>query len=69
MLAPLSADVFARFCRLRKYNTLYICGTDEHGTATEAKALAEGLSPREICDKYHTIHSDVYKWFDIRFDH
>jgi len=65
----LSADVFARFCRLRKYNTLYICGTDEHGTATEAKALAEGLSPREICDKYHAIHSDVYKWFDISFDH
>ena len=33
----LSADVFARFCRLRGYNTLYICGTDEYGTATETK--------------------------------
>jgi len=65
----LSADVYARFCRLRGYNTLYICGTDEHGTATEAKAQAEGLSPREICNKYHAIHADVYKWFDISFDH
>ena len=33
----LSADVFARFSRLRGYNTLYICGTDEYGTATETK--------------------------------
>ena len=33
----LSADVFARFCRLKGYNTLYICGTDEYGTQTETK--------------------------------
>ena len=33
----LSADVFARYCRIRGYNTLYICGTDEYGTATETK--------------------------------
>ncbi len=35
----LSADVFARFCRLRGHNTVYICGTDEYGTATEVKAI------------------------------
>ena len=39
----LSADVFARFCRLRDYNTLYICGTDEYGTSTETKALQVSL--------------------------
>ena len=33
----LSADVFARYCRIRGYNTLYVCGTDEYGTATETK--------------------------------
>ena len=32
-----------RFCRLRGYNTLYICGTDEYGTATETKVRAAGL--------------------------
>ena len=26
-----------RFCRLRQYNILYICGTDEYGTASETK--------------------------------
>jgi methionyl-tRNA synthetase len=34
----LSADCYARFCRLRGYNTIFICGTDEYGTATETKA-------------------------------
>ncbi len=65
----LSADVFARFCRLRGYETLYICGTDEYGTASETRAMQEGISPRELCDKYHEIHKEIYKWFNISFDY
>ncbi len=65
----LSADVFARFCRSRGYETLYICGTDEYGTASETKALQEGVSPRELCDRYHKIHEDIYRWFNIKFDY
>lgn len=64
----LSADCYARYCRLKNENTLYICGTDEYGTATETKALAEGVSPQQICDKYHALHSDIYSWFNIGFD-
>uniref|UniRef100_A0A0E0M7E6 methionine--tRNA ligase n=1 Tax=Oryza punctata TaxID=4537 RepID=A0A0E0M7E6_ORYPU len=64
----LSGDAFARYCRLRGHNVLYVCGTDEYGTATETKAMEEGCSPREICDKYHAIHKEVYEWFDISFD-
>lgn len=64
----LSADVYARFCRARGHNCVYICGTDEYGTATETKALEEGLTCQEICDKYHAIHAAIYQWFDISFD-
>ncbi|GFP80849.1 probable methionine--tRNA ligase [Phtheirospermum japonicum] len=64
----LSGDVYVRFCRNRGYNVIYICGTDEYGTATEVKALEEKCSPQEICDKYHAIHKQVYEWFDISFD-
>lgn len=64
----LSADVYARFCRSRGYDTLYICGTDEYGTATENKARELGLTPREVCDKFHPIHAQVYKDFNISFD-
>ncbi|KAJ3411346.1 putative methionine--tRNA ligase, cytoplasmic protein rar1 [Chytridiales sp. JEL 0842] len=65
----LSADVYARYCRLRGYNTLFVCGTDEYGTATETKALEEKLTPKQICDKYHTFHKQTYEWFNIDFDH
>jgi methionyl-tRNA synthetase len=65
----LSADVFARFCRSKGYETLYVCGTDEYGTATETRALKEGVSPRELCDRYHAIHRDIYTWFNISFDY
>lgn len=65
----LSADIFARYCRTAGYNTLYIGGTDEYGTATENKALAENLTPQQICDKYFVIHDEIYKWFGIDFDY
>nr|XP_020468619.1 methionine--tRNA ligase, cytoplasmic isoform X2 [Monopterus albus] len=64
----LSADVFSRYGRLRGWNLLYVCGTDEYGTATENKAREEGMTPQQICDKYHVIHSSIYKWFQIDFD-
>ncbi len=66
----LSADVFARFARAKygKENVLYVCGSDEHGTATENKAKEEGVSPQELCDKYFAIHKDIYEWFSISFD-
>ncbi|ORX60728.1 methionyl-tRNA synthetase [Hesseltinella vesiculosa] len=67
--STLSADCYARYCRLRGYNTLYICGTDEYGTATETKALEEGVSCQALCDKYNAVHSKVYEWFGISFDY
>ncbi|MDR0684820.1 MAG: methionine--tRNA ligase [Spirochaetaceae bacterium] len=68
LIQVLSADAFARFCRLRGYETCYVCGTDEYGTATETRALEEGVSPRELCDRYWEIHSRIYRWFNIEFD-
>jgi leucyl-tRNA synthetase len=42
----LSADVYARYARLAGHNVIYICGTDEYGTATETKARQEGMTPQ-----------------------
>uniref|UniRef100_A0A8D3CW17 Methionine--tRNA ligase, cytoplasmic n=1 Tax=Scophthalmus maximus TaxID=52904 RepID=A0A8D3CW17_SCOMX len=64
----LSADVFSRYGRLRGWNLLFVCGTDEYGTATENKAREEGLTPQQICDKYHAVHACIYEWFQIDFD-
>ena len=68
LIQVLSADVFARYCRLAGFETLYICGTDEYGTATETRALEEGITPKELCDRYYTVHTDIYNWFNIAFD-
>jgi methionyl-tRNA synthetase len=65
----LSADVWARYKKSTNNNILYICGTDEYGTATETKARQENLTEKEICDKYHEIHKKVYQWFNIDFDY
>lgn len=65
----LSADIYARYAKNRGYNTLFVCGTDEYGTATETKALEEGVSPKALCDKYHVIHKQTYDWFQIGFDY
>ena len=67
--AVLSADVFARYSRLSGKNTIYICGTDMYGTASEFKAISEGKEPQEIVDYYHKIHKEIYDDFSIDFDH
>lgn len=67
--AILSADVFARFNRQMGKQTMYICGTDEYGTATETKALIEKKTPKEICDHYSELHRRIYDQFDIDFDY
>lgn len=64
----LSADVFSRYNKARGRPTLYVCGTDEYGTATETQALKEGVTPEELCAKYNKIHTEVYEWFNIGFD-
>lgn len=66
--AILSGDVYARYARLRGWNVLFVCGTDEYGTATEALARKLNKTPREVCDEFSKIHTSVYDWFGISFD-
>nr|WP_267505946.1 methionine--tRNA ligase [Borreliella garinii] len=68
LVQVLSADAFARYSKMSGIETLYICGTDEYGTATETKALIEKTTPLELCNKYYEIHKSIYKWFNIEFD-
>ena len=47
------SDVFSRYMRMAGHDVLMVSGSDEHGTAIQVKADAEGLTPRETADKYH----------------
>ncbi|MDG6985581.1 MAG: methionine--tRNA ligase [Nitrososphaerota archaeon] len=64
----LPADVFARYCRLKGYETLFVGAADENGTPTEVAALELGISPKELTDTLYRVHRDIYAWFGISYD-
>ncbi|KAI5184722.1 methionyl-tRNA synthetase [Nematocida homosporus] len=66
--AVLSGDVFNRYSKMRGYQTTYICGTDEYGTASEVAADKEQISPGDLCARNSAEHKRVYDWFQIEFD-
>ncbi len=68
LVCVISADVYTRFLRLKGADVISVLGTDEHGTTTEVKALEEGITPKEVCDKYFKIHKEIYEWFGCSFD-
>lgn len=65
----LPADVYARYLRSKGEETLYICGTDEHGTPSEVGAAKEQMDVEEYCKKYHDLHAQMYQGFDLSFDY
>jgi len=65
----LPADVYARFCRQRGDELLFVCGSDEHGVAITLSAEAAGRTPQEQVDIYHREHQELFKRFKIDFDH
>ena len=65
----LSADVYNRFCLLRGYNTLFICGSDEYGCASEIAALKEGITPQALCERNYAVQKNICDWFGIKFDY
>ncbi len=68
LVCVISADVYTRFLRLMHKDVISVLGTDEHGTTSETKALEEGLTPKQLCDKYYAIHTEIYEWFNCEFD-
>jgi len=65
----LPADVFARFCRARGFETLALCATDEHGSTTELAAAEAGKGVREFCDELYASQKKYGEGFDLSWDH
>jgi methionyl-tRNA synthetase len=66
--AYIPADVYARFNRMQDRDVLFVCGSDEHGTAIPNQALKEQTTSRAIIDKYHQLILSCFKQLDISFD-
>jgi len=66
--AYLPADTYVRYLRAQKRDVVFVCGSDEHGTAIPIQAMKEGTTPQAIIDKYHQICKDNFETLHISFD-
>jgi len=66
--AYIPADVYVRYLRLSGKDVVFVCGSDEHGTAIPNQALKENTTPREIIDKYDALIRDSFHKLGLSFD-
>jgi len=66
--AYLPADIYVRYLKAQKRDVVFVCGSDEHGTAIPIQATKEGTTARAIIDKYHPIMEQNFKDLGIAFD-
>ena len=62
------ADIYSRYLRAQKKDVAFICGSDEHGVAISIRAKKEGVSPKEIIDKYDKMIRKSFDQLGISFD-
>ncbi|TAE62042.1 MAG: methionine--tRNA ligase [Bacteroidetes bacterium] len=66
--AYLPADVYNRFLKAQLKEVVFVCGSDEHGTAIPIQAKKEGTTAQAIIDKYHPIIEQNFRTLGIEFD-
>lgn len=66
--AYLPADIYVRYLKARKRDVVFVCGSDEHGTAIPIQAAKEGTTAQAIIDKYHPIMEQNFRDLGIEFD-
>lgn len=62
------ADIYVRYLRLKGEDVKFIGGSDEHGVPITIKAKKEGVTPQDICDRYHNIIKKSFEDLGISFD-
>jgi methionyl-tRNA synthetase len=66
--AYIPADIYVRYLRAQRRDVVFVCGSDEHGTAIPIQAAKEGTTPRAIIDKYHEAMKQDFEHLGISFD-
>ncbi|MCC5992151.1 MAG: methionine--tRNA ligase [Rhodobacteraceae bacterium] len=67
--SQLPADLYARYCRARGHEVMFICATDEHGTPAELAAAKAGQPVAQYCAEMHQVQADLARGFGLSFDH
>jgi methionyl-tRNA synthetase len=66
--AYIPADIYVRYLRAQKRDVVFVCGSDEHGTAIPIQAMKEGTTAQAIIDKYHQAMKEDFADLQISFD-
>jgi methionyl-tRNA synthetase len=64
----LPCDMFARYQRMAGNSVLMVSGTDEHGTPIQVQADAEGVTARELADRYNRVIAEDLVGLDMSYD-
>src|SRR5271169_3242297 len=64
----LPCDMFSRYQRMAGNKVLMVSGTDEHGTPIQVQADAEGVSARELADRYNRVIVDDLTSLGMTYD-
>jgi methionyl-tRNA synthetase len=64
----LPCDMFARYQRMAGSKVLMVSGTDEHGTPIQVQADAEGVTARELADRYNRVIAEDLSGLDMSYD-
>jgi methionyl-tRNA synthetase len=64
----LPCDMFARYQRMAGNQVLMVSGTDEHGTPIQVQADAEGVTTRELVDRYNRVIAEDLVSLDMSYD-
>ena len=68
--AHVPADIYARWLRMLigHENVIFVCGTDDHGSATELAAREAGIPIREFIDTIHAQQQSTLQRYGIALD-
>ena len=64
----LPCDMFARYQRMAGNKVLMVSGTDEHGTPIQVQADSEGVTARELADRYNRVIAEDLAGLGISYD-
>jgi methionyl-tRNA synthetase len=62
------SDVFSRYMRMAGHDVLMISGTDEHGTPIQVQADSDGVTPRELADRYNRVIVEDLHGLGLSYD-
>ncbi len=62
------SDIFARYHRLKGNHVLMVSGTDEHGTPITLAADKEGVTPKQLADRYSQVIGDDLRNLGLSYD-